>query len=124
MIKTILWVGFGGALGSAFRYLSTVWISKLFAHTFPLATFIINVVGCLLIGLIAGIFERQLFSSKELQYFLISGFCGGFTTFSAFAYENFNLITNQPITAVLYTASSVFVGIIAVWLGLYFSQII
>ncbi|MDL2245918.1 CrcB family protein, partial [Parabacteroides sp. OttesenSCG-928-J18] len=58
MIKQLLWVGLGGGIGSIFRYLTSVWILKRYAADFPLATFVVNMAGCLLIGLIVGLSFR------------------------------------------------------------------
>lgn len=122
MLKAILLVGFGGAIGSIFRYLSNMWVARHFLHIFPLATFLVNIIGCLFIGLLVGIFDKQQSSTRELQYLFITGFCGGFTTFSAFALENVLLLQNHVVLAILYIAGSVILGIIAVWLGLYLGK--
>jgi CrcB protein len=123
MIKAVLLVGFGGAIGSIFRYLSNMWVARHFLHIFPLATLLVNIIGCLLIGLLVGIFEKNQLNSRELQYLFITGFCGGFTTFSAFALENVLLLQSHTALAFLYTALSIVVGVGAVWLGLYLSQL-
>lgn len=119
MTRTIILIGLGGGLGSIFRYLTTVVVSKYFQSTFPLATFTANVLGCLIIGLLLGLFERQQLSNPDLKFLFITGFCGGYTTFSTFASENINLLqSGNPLTAFLYIAISVFVSLFAVWLGL------
>lgn len=123
MLKTILLVGVGGAVGSILRYLTNVWVARNFLHIFPLATLLVNVLGCLLIGLLVGIFDRQQLSSRELQYLFITGFCGGFTTFSAFSLENVVLLENHTTLALFYIAASIVLGIGAVWLGLYISKL-
>jgi CrcB protein len=123
MLKTILLVGVGGAVGSILRYLTNVWVARSFLHIFPLATLLVNVLGCLLIGLLVGIFDRQQLTSRELQYLFITGFCGGFTTFSAFSLENVVLLENHTTLALFYIAASIVLGIGAVWLGLYISKL-
>lgn len=123
MLKTILLVAAGGAVGSVFRYITNLWVARHFIHIFPLATFLVNVIGCLLIGLLAGLFERHQLATRELQYLLITGFCGGFTTFSAFALENVQLLQSNSALAFFYIAVSILFSIMAVWLGIYLANI-
>ena len=123
MIKTLLLIGLGGASGSIFRYL-THWItSKYFQSSFPLRTFLVNVLGSLLIGLFIGYLSKYFPENHPLKFLLIVGFCGGFTTFSSFALENYNLFqNNQQITAYLYIITSIILTISAVGLGSYLSK--
>ena len=123
MIKTLLLIGLGGAFGSIFRYL-THWItSKYFQSSFPLSTFLVNVLGSLLIGLFIGYLSKYFPENNPLKFLLIVGFCGGFTTFSSFALENYNLFqNNQQITAYLYIITSIILTISAVGLGSYLSK--
>ena len=122
-MKEVLMVGLGGAAGSILRYLSTQFVQKYYNGHFPLATFTINVIGCLLIGVLIGYFSKTQLLQNEWKLLLITGFCGGYTTFSAFATENLNLINNNQIgLALFYIALSVFLGIGAVWLGLLLSR--
>ena len=123
MIRAIILVGVGGGIGSIFRYLTTVFINKYFYPVFPWATFIANILGCLIIGLLLGLFERHQLANPDLKYLFITGFCGGYTTFSAFAAENMDLFqTGNSLTALLYIATSIFVGFLAVWLGMFFAK--
>lgn len=118
-MKTLLLVGLGGGTGSILRYLTSAFVSRYLPATFPWATFTVNIAGCLLIGIIIGMLERQQVLNNDLKLLLITGFCGGYTTFSAFATENFNLIQNgNSLVAMLYIAASIAAGIIAVWGGL------
>ena len=123
MLKTLLYIALGGAIGSVLRYLTTVLVSKYWSSQFPLATFIANVLGCFLIGFLIGILEKNNVSNSHLKWFLMTGFCGGYTTFSAFGYENYSLFqSNNSMLAFTYIGLSVFVGIMAVGLGLFISK--
>ena len=124
MIRAIILVGLGGGLGSILRYLTVVVVNKYFQQSFPWATFAANIIGCLIIGLLLGFFERHQFTNPDLKYLFIVGFCGGYTTFSAFAVENMNLFqSGNTLTALMYIAASVLVGIFAVWIGLTMTKI-
>ncbi len=119
MLKTILYIAIGGAIGSVLRYLTTVLVGKYWSNHFPLATFIANVLGCFLIGLFIGILEKNNLADSQLKWFLVTGLCGGYTTFSAFGLENYQLLQNQnPLLALGYIALSIVLGLLAVWLGL------
>jgi CrcB protein len=125
MIKTILLIGFGGAIGSIFRYLSHWLTSKYFQSTFPLSTFLVNILGSLLIGLFIGYLGKYFPENHPLKFLLIVGFCGGFTTFSSFALENYNLLQgNQQIIAYLYIIASIILTITAVGFGNYIAKYI
>lgn len=125
MIKTIFLVGLGGALGSILRYVSVGLTNKYFHGIFPLATLAINILGSLLIGLFIGIIAKYYPDNQPLRFLLIVGFCGGFTTFSSFASENYSLFQNgQQFLAYLYIIVSVMLTIAAVGIGNYFSKFI
>jgi CrcB protein len=117
MIKQFALVGLGGALGSMLRYATSLLTAKYYANTFPLATFITNILGCFLIGMLIGYFNKN--GNQNLQLLLVTGFCGGYTTFSTFSAENIALWQNQNyLSLLLYTLGSVVIGCFAVWLGL------
>lgn len=118
MLRSIILVGLGGAIGSILRFVIGNWIKQSIAITFPLATFSINIIGCFIIGLLYGISEKNNLGNSDLNYLLIIGFCGGFTTFSTFANENNNLLQQHNFTiSLLYITASVLLGIIAVRIG-------
>lgn len=118
-MKQALIVGLGGAIGSITRLmLGGAILHRLPNLKFPLGTFCVNIAGCLLIGIIAGLAERRGAFSPDVRLFLMTGLCGGFTTFSAFANENvFLLRRGETATALLYITGSVIVGLLAVWAG-------
>jgi fluoride exporter len=125
MLKTIIYIAIGGAIGSVLRYLMSVFVNKYWSNNFPLATFLTNILGCFLIGLILGFLEKNNLTDSNVKWILVTGFCGGFTTFSAFGYENVTLFQNQnSMIAFIYIATSVFIGIMAVWFGLFMNKLI
>jgi CrcB protein len=123
MLKTILYIALGGAIGSVLRYLTSVFVNKYWANQFPLATLLTNVLGCLIIGILIGILEKNNLANSNLKWLLITGFCGGYTTFSTFGYENCSLFqSNNSLLAFGYIALSILLGIFAVWLGLFIAK--
>ena len=124
MIRTLLLVGTGGFLGSISRYLSSRFLQNIFPSAFPFGTFVVNITGCFLIGLIYGFSERSSLLTPGWKMFLAVGFCGGFTTFSTFANENLALIRDGEFFYFLvYTGLSVFLGIAATFLGVIITKI-
>ena len=117
MFKNLLLIGLGGALGSIARYAITLFSKRYWLQAFPIGTFLVNALGCLLIGLFMGYYSKT--NQDGMKLLLITGFCGGFTTFSSFASENIALIQqNQISTSVLYILGSIFIGLLFVWLGI------
>ncbi|MBQ9230083.1 MAG: fluoride efflux transporter CrcB [Prevotella sp.] len=117
MIKDLFLVGIGSGIGGIFRYLISQFIGT--AHNgFPWGTFIVNVAGCLLIGILWGVTSRFQSLSSVFSLFLMIGFCGGFTTFSTFSKEGLIMLqTNNYLLCLLYVVGSVLLGIMSVGLG-------
>lgn len=113
----MLIAGAGGFVGTCLRYLVGALSKQLFHGGFPLGTFIVNVIGCLGIGLVFGLAEKTNLLTSNHVLLLATGFCGGFTTFSAFANEALTLGTKDWMTSVLYIAVSIVAGILCVWFG-------
>ncbi|NND62060.1 MAG: fluoride efflux transporter CrcB [Flavobacteriaceae bacterium] len=118
-MKAVFLVFLGGGLGSALRYGVGKWLNNS-ETAFPLGTFSVNILGSLIIGIILGYALKNESISQNTLLFLATGFCGGFTTFSAFAYENFDLLKNGDlVNSGIYTLSSLIFGIGAVYLGVW-----
>ena len=119
MYRILLFVGAGGFLGSIARYLSQQLVIKYYGDIFPLGTLIVNIAGCLLIGVLYGFMDRGKLLYPETRLFLTTGFCGGFTTFSAFSIENIIMLNKGEYFYVLiYVALSVILGLGATYLGM------
>lgn len=118
MFKLILIIGTGSFIGGVSRFLASRYIQNTIISGFPYGTLFVNVLGCLLIGIFYGMSERGNFMSPEMRLFLTVGFCGGFTTFSTFASENLSLLKDGNFFYfALYTALSVFLGLMATYFG-------
>jgi fluoride exporter len=119
-MQQILLVGFGGALGAIARFkLGGLVLHHSLDWRFPLGTFLVNVLGCLIIGLISGAVECYGAFSTDTRVFLLTGLIGGFTTFSAFGLETIYLLRRGEIgVALSYVALSVLVGLAAIVLGM------
>ncbi len=119
MMVQILAVAAGGALGSVLRFLAGVWVTASWPRHGYLATLAVNLLGCLLIGLLAGYFLSRTELSPVLRAGLMVGVLGGFTTFSSFSLDALRLLESGQIgVALAYVLSSVLGGLAACWLGL------
>ena len=119
MLRTILIVGTGGFIGSVMRYLVQVWVEKGLMSTFPWGTFVANIAGSFIIGVVFALAEKGNIVNNEWRMFLAVGICGGFTTFSSFAYNNLTLLKEQAYASFfLNVGGSLFLGILAVYLGI------
>ena len=121
-MKQVLLVFLGGGIGSALRYA----IGRIFNTSsagYPWGTFSVNIIGSLLIGVFMGIALKNNNLSENQTLLLVTGLCGGFTTFSAFAYENQQFLKEGDLTSfAIYTLGSLSLGILAVFLGLFISK--
>lgn len=120
----IFLVALGGACGAVSRYLAGNAASKFLGAAFPYGTFIINIIGCFLMGLLMTVLvEKQIFP-PAMRLLLCVGFLGGFTTFSSFGYETLMLVNNGRLLAALgYACGSVLLGILAAALGVYVTHL-
>ena len=116
----ILLVGLGGFAGAVARYLLGGWVlHHTFSAKFPWSTFAINLLGCLVIGVLSSLAERLEWLSPSMRLLLLTGLLGGFTTFSAFGLETVLLLRRgEPWIAAAYVLASVLACIFAVWLGM------
>jgi CrcB protein len=117
---TYLWVAIGGALGSMMRYGFSGVVAQMTGGTFPYGTMFVNVTGALLIGIFASISAPQsrFFVPSAARMFLMTGICGGYTTFSTFSLESFNLLREGEVRPALANMLlSVVLCVFAVWIG-------
>lgn len=114
-MKSLLWVALGGALGSMGRFLISRWLPS---SAFPWGTFAVNIAGCFLIGIFWAMSLKNTAITENFRLFLITGICGGFTTFSTFALENLSLLRDGKFSLFLmYSLGSLVLGIFAVFLA-------
>jgi len=119
-VTNVLLVALGGSIGAVARYKMSGWILH---HTidwrFPAGTFAVNVLGCLVAGILAGLVEKHDLFSADTRLFFFTGILGGFTTFSAFGLETMFLVQRgQFLIAASNVAASVVAGLLALWVGL------
>ena len=123
-MKNILLVGLGGGIGSIARYLCQKGVALLYPHPFPWGTFAVNLTGCFLIGIFWGINFRAFAANETWKLFLMTGVCGGYTTFSAFSLEGIGLLKEQRTGLFfLYVGGSVALGLLATYAGMKISRL-
>ena len=116
-MKSFILVFLGGGLGSGLRYLVAIAMNQ-YSKVLPFGTFTVNMIGCLLIGLVLGYAQKENTLTSNQTLLLAAGFCGGFTTFSAFASENLELIRNGELfNFSIYAIGSLFLGIVSILIG-------
>ncbi|MEH6566298.1 MAG: fluoride efflux transporter CrcB [Halopseudomonas sp.] len=119
MINTVVAVAIGGALGALARHGVAQWSMQYWPKAFPLPTLIVNLLGCLLIGILYGIWLQRPELSPLLRQTLMVGFLGAFTTFSTFSLDSLRLLENgEGLLAITYILLSVCIGLLATWAGL------
>ncbi len=117
-MKLILTVGIGSFLGGMLRYVVSMGVHQGLSLKFPLGTFIVNIIGCFLIGVVFE-WSTKLTLDRQLVLFATTGLLGGFTTFSAFSFETVTMIREgQLVNAAGYLLASVFIGLLATYLGI------
>lgn len=117
-MKPILLIGLGGALGTMFRYLVQVYIGRFTTMAFPVGTLVVNLTGCFLIGLLFALTAKYAWMTVEWRWFLMTGICGGYTTFSSFSLESILLLRQGHYTYFfLYILASIIVGLLATVAG-------
>lgn len=119
MLRTIFIVGAGGFLGSVMRYLVQLFVEKGMSTTFPWGTFVANMAGSFIIGIVFALAQKGNLLNAEWRMFIAVGFCGGFTTFSSFAYNNLTMLKEQAYGQFIWNVGgSLFFGLVAVYLGM------
>jgi CrcB protein len=117
-MKSLLYIGIGGGLGSILRYMVQVFIGRHVPLIFPLGTFLVNCSGCFLIGIFYSLAAKYTTISPEWRLFLITGICGGFTTFSTYSYDGLMLLRQGSNFAfMIYILGSVVLGLLATFAG-------
>ena len=125
MTRSLLLIAIGSGTGGVCRFLCQQLVQKYYPASIPLGTLSVNIIGCFIIGIIYGFSLRENGVSPELKLLAATGFCGGFTTFSSFAYENIILLQKGDFfNAALYILSSLIAGFAAVYAGTLFTRFI
>jgi fluoride exporter len=125
MLRMFLIVGFGSFIGGGARFLSQQYIAKQIPVPFPYGTLIVNIIGCFIIGVLYSLEHKANIISSETKLLLVTGFCGGFTTFSSFSLDCFGLLKDgQFLYVMAYVSLSVVLGFLATYLGILLIKIL
>lgn len=118
MSRNFLLIAIGGAIGSVARYITASYFTKIIPAEFPYGTFIVNIIGCFIIGAVYALSESYSWLTPQWRLFLATGVCGGFTTFSSFSYENLKLLQQgNYFVFAAYSIASFLLGLLAVFIG-------
>lgn len=124
MIKSLIWIGIGGGIGSMLRFSIGQLSEKIgLLPTLPMGTFLVNLTGCFIAGILSAYFSKNGTEDTILRQLMITGFCGGFTTFSAFGVESIRLMeSGRMIEFFSYTVLSIVIGFGACYLGMFLGR--
>lgn len=122
-MKEIAFVFLGSGLGGVTRYSLGRWVNSLHSLNFPLGTFSVNIIACFIIGFLTGLIDHRQMLSESSRLLWVVGFCGGFSTFSAFSSETLNLFQQgHNLNMILYILGSVLLCVSFTFLGLYLAE--
>ncbi len=125
MFRSLLFIDIGSFVGGVCRYLLQQFVQKQYPSSIPLGTLSVNLIGCFVIGVVYELSAKGNLLSPEMRLFLATGICGGFTTFSSFAYENVSMVLEGEFYyPLLYVLISIIIGFGAVHAGILFIKLI
>jgi fluoride exporter len=120
----VLLIALGGSIGAVARYGLTGVVQRFTTPYFPFGTFVVNILGCFVFGVLAGVAEHRFVLGPEARAFLLIGVLGGFTTFSSFGYETLQLLRDAEfMRASLNVVGQVVIGVCVMWLGFVLTRI-
>jgi CrcB protein len=121
----VLLVALGGSIGAVARYGLAGLVQRFTTPYFPFGTFVVNMVGCFVFGILAGVAEQRFALGPQARAFLLIGILGGFTTFSSFSFETFQLLRDAEfMRASLNAVGQVVVGLVAMWVGFVLARLL
>lgn len=124
-MQRYLWIAIGGSLGALARYWVGATIASRFGTKFPYGTFVINITACVVIGFSLDFLGRHSELNPAWRFLIPVGFIGAYSTFSTFEWETFsNLQLGAVLIAAVYVVLSVFVGLLAVWCGVWIAKVV